>query len=282
MVRNREVITIKIKMIALDMDGTLIHSKNSITPRVKDAVLAAESMGIKIVVSTGRIVNSARQGIELLGIETPIISCNGALISKENKHIFKRAIPSEAFEKAAQLLVDYEDIYYRMYGENMYYSKEETESLRNFIDWNSKQKPENQVKVKIMNNPIDIVKEKEDILKIFIVQYKEEKNRYDSLVEKLNQVSGIHSVSSMPKSVDVIHKNVNKAYALDQLARICNIKPENIMAIGDNHNDLDMIRYAGIGVAMGNADEQVKKEADFITKSNLEDGVAIAIEKFVL
>ena len=78
-----------IKLIAIDMDGTLLYSRNEITPRVKQAVLAAAEKGVKIVISTGRIYSSARQYTRLLGIETPIISSNGALIRKDDENIYK-------------------------------------------------------------------------------------------------------------------------------------------------------------------------------------------------
>lgn len=271
-----------IKLIAIDMDGTLLYSRNEITPRVKESVLAAAQKGVKIVISTGRIYSSARQYTRILGVETPIISCNGALIRKDDENLYKCSIPRNALEEAANLLVDYDDIYYRMYGDDSYYSKKENKTVREFMNWNENQKMEEQIKVKIVSNPLEIYHEGEDILKMFIVQDETRQDRYDELIVRLSKIEGVYCVSSMAKSMDVINKNVNKGNALEHLAKRYNITSENIMAIGDNYNDLEMIRFAGIGVAMGNADEEVKKEADFVTKTNLEDGVAVAIEKYVL
>lgn len=175
--------------------------------------------GVKIVVSTGRIYASARKNIETLGLDTPIISCNGALIRKDNEYFYKCEIPRQSLEEALQLLVYYNDIYYRMYGDNVYYSKELTRSVQDFVDWNNQQRPEEQVRGKDIWRPLDIAKEEEDIFKMFIVQYEEQKHRYDQLIEQLNQLNGVYCVSSMPKSMDVINEKVNKGHALEQMAK---------------------------------------------------------------
>ena len=271
-----------IKLIAIDMDGTLLYSRNEITPRVREAILAATEKGVKIVISTGRIYSSARQYTRLLGIETPIISSNGALIRKDDENLYKCSIPRDALEEATNLLMDYDDIYYRMYGDEVYYSKKEGRAVKDFMNWNEGQKPEDQIKIKIISNPLEIFREGEDILKMFLVQEDTHQKRYGELISKLSKIKGVYCVSSMPKSMDVINKNVSKGNALEHLAKRYNITSNNIMAIGDNYNDIEMIQFAGIGVAMGNADDEVKRKADFVTKTNLEDGVAVAIEKFVL
>ena len=87
---------------------------------------------------------------------------------------------------------------------------------------------------------------------------------------------------SLPYFIEIVHKDANKKNALEYLANKFNIKKEEIISIGDNFNDMDMIQYAGLGVAMGNAPEYLKKTADFVTYSNNEDGVNYVLERFVL
>ncbi|MPW25706.1 Cof-type HAD-IIB family hydrolase [Alkalibaculum sp. M08DMB] len=271
-----------VRMIAIDMDGTLLYSRHEITNRVKNAVIAAAKKGVKIVLSTGRIYTSARYYTRLMGIETPIITCNGALIKEENRLIYKCPIPQYSLKNALSKLLEYNDVYYQLYSEQTYYAKEESETVRQYRKWNEDQNIDDRVSIKIMNNPMDMIDEPDELLKMFLLQTGVLKERFDQLVSEMNQINGIYCVSSLQNSVDVINRDVNKGNALKYLADQYSINSENIMAIGDNYNDLEMIEYAGLGVAMENAEQPVKDSADYITKSNLEDGVAIAIEKFVL
>ena len=87
---------------------------------------------------------------------------------------------------------------------------------------------------------------------------------------------------SLPHFVEIVHKKANKRNALENIALKFNVKREEIIAIGDNFNDMDMIEYAGLGVAMANAPDYLKKAADFVTNSNDEDGVRHVLEKFIL
>lgn len=270
-----------IKLLAIDMDGTLLYSKHEITSRVKEAVIAASNKGIKVVLSTGRIYASARYYTRLMGIETPIITCNGALIKEENRVMYTCPFPRESMLHALSKLEEYNDIYYQMYTEKTYYAKEENEMVNQYFNWNENQKEEDRITIKIMDNPMKMLDEPEDLLKMFILKGRDE-DRFNQFIREMNSVQGVYCVSSMTDSVDVINTDVNKGNALSYLAKEYGIKRNQVMAIGDNYNDLEMLQFAGLGVAMGNAEEFVKKKADYITKSNLEDGVAVAIEKFVL
>jgi len=100
--------------------------------------------------------------------------------------------------------------------------------------------------------------------------------------KELRQFEDLEVVSSFKDNFEVMCKGVSKGRGVEVLANMYGFKREEVICIGDNENDLSMIRYAGLGIAMGNAEEEVKSEADFITRSNDEDGVAYAIDKFIL
>ncbi|MFZ7133609.1 MAG: Cof-type HAD-IIB family hydrolase [Eubacteriales bacterium] len=273
-----------IKLMAVDMDGTLLYSKHDISRRVKEAVAAAAQKGVKVVISTGRIYSSARYYSRLLGVDTAIISCNGAFIKEhENSEIiYKCSISGDALEEIVQVLQEYNDIYYNMYSEKTYYAKEYSDVVRKYLQWNESQPVENKINIEIMEDPKEIIARGEELFKIYLSQEHVPQGRFNELIKCINYIHGVYCVSSMALSVDVINTKVNKGNALRVLSERYNIHPKNIMAIGDNYNDLEMITFAGLGVAMGNAENEVKNAADYVTSSNMEDGVALAIEKFIL
>lgn len=121
---------------------------------------------------------------------------------------------------------------------------------------------------------------KKDILKFVII---EEKNPsiLDEIRKELRKVQGIKITSSWPNNIEVMNEGVDKGNAVKILAEKMNIDREDIIAFGDNYNDIEMIKFAGLGVAMGNAEEFIKQEADYVTDTNQDSGVAKAIYKFL-
>ena len=111
----------------------------------------------------------------------------------------------------------------------------------------------------------------------------EEKNPYilDEIRKELRKVQGIKITSSWPNNIEVMNEGVDKGNAVKILAEKMNIDREDIIAFGDNYNDIEMIKFAGLGVAMGNAEELIKQEADYVTDTNQDSGVAKAIYKFL-
>ena len=244
------------KLIVSDMDGTLLGDNHKITKENKIALSKALKKGVKIVPASGRIYNSAREHFDFLDINTPLIACNGAIIkeTKTNKLIYKNSIPNDICLKIIDIF-EKNKIYYQLYSENTMLCK---------------------------NLSREDQKKTQDRLKNF---FNDEINVHfgDDLKEEVlnHQIEDIEITSSWFNNIEIMHKGVNKGEALKELVKYLGIDRKEVIAFGDNYNDLDMLKFAGMGVVMGNADEAVKEQGDYVTSTNTEDGVAKAIYKFL-
>ncbi|KUO71956.1 MAG: hypothetical protein APF77_04625 [Clostridia bacterium BRH_c25] len=278
----------KYKMLVTDMDYTLLNKEKKVSERNKAAVRKAIEKGVHIVVATGRIYTSARVYAKLLGVSTPIIASNGAIIreavlnSKEDteRTIYKDNLNVEAVKEMIKLSRKYGIFCHFFTDDTIYAEKLVNVSLR-YTEWNKYLGEEDQVRIKIADDiEKAIVQEKVEILKAVVVDGNSEK--IQSLRNDIIE-TGIVSVSqSMKDNLEVMNKGVTKGNAVKMLAQMYGIGREEIIAIGDNENDISMIEYAGLGIAMGNAEESLKKVANHITGDYQEDGVAEAIERFIL
>lgn len=262
-----------IKLIASDMDGTLLDSNQNLPKKNYEAVLKAINSDIIFTIATGRMYCSAEPFGTKLGINVPMITYNGALV----KEVFSKEVVYEcpldkklavdvmkfAVERGvyAQTYVDDKLLVKKREYISDYYAKianVEYYEVGNEI-FNIKSNPH---KVLLMTKQGDLegnYKIKEDLKREF--------------------GNSINLTNSMVDFIEIMHPEVSKWNAVRMIADKYNIKSEEIMCIGDGNNDLDMVANAGFGVAMDNAFEGVKEAADFITKSNDENGVSIAIEK---
>ena len=279
---------LKYKMLVSDMDYTLLNKEKKISERNREAVKKAIEKGVHIVVATGRIYTSARVYAKLLGVSTPIIASNGAIIreaavdnSKDTeKTIFKDTLNKEAAKKMIQLSREY-GLVCHFFTEDTIYSEKLVDISLRYTEWNKYLGEEDRVKIKIVDNLEEIFEqEKVEILKAVVVDKDSEKMQW---LRNGIEETGIVSVSqSMKDNLEVMNKGVTKGNAVKILAQMYGINREEIIAIGDNENDMSMIEYAGMGIAMGNAEESLKNVANHITGDYQKDGVADAIERFIL
>lgn len=258
------------------MDGTLLREDKTISEGTKIAIEAAKKKGVKIVLATGRPTEGIRSYLEeldLLSGEDFVVCYNGAVVQNtKTKEIINRTVLSgtdlhELYELSKELSVNIHA-----------FSKEGciTPELTKY----------SVLEGEINNIPVitvdykDIAKE-EEIIKIMMVEEPEILQKaIDSLPKELYEKYTV--VRSAPFFLEFLNKKVNKGTGVKALANSLGIKKEEVICMGDAGNDEHMIRYAGLGVAMGNAFEEIKGMADFVTKTNDEDGVAYVINKFVL
>jgi Cof subfamily protein (haloacid dehalogenase superfamily) len=266
------------KLIALDMDGTLLKDDKTISNRCKESLRKADELGIKIVLTTGRPIQGIKKYLEELRLikeDDYIIAGNGALVS--------RASDYSIISKSAILTgKDAKYIYRKIKDFNTYIhaftSKDDLVNKRSkFSDDEEKRIG---LKVKVIDFLND-VKDEDEILKLVL---EGEKHVLDEITHKVpgelfEKFTVIRSVDFM---LEFMKKGCNKATGLEKLAQHLGISKEEIMAAGDADNDKEMIEYAGLGVAMRNAKDEIKELADFTTKSNEDDGVAYIIDKFIL
>lgn len=270
------------KLICIDMDGTLLDDKKEVSNKNLDTLKKASDKGVKLAVCTGRLFASARYYAELLGVEAPVIASNGAYIREKDRDdvIYESSLGIDKC-KILQGILD-------EYNFNIYYNKSDSVITKNgFFHGNTyaamnKNLPEDK-KIKLINveNIDKVIQEQgDDILKCICIS-----KDYEGLLkakEEILKTGYFEVVSSNIDNIEVMIKGVSKGRAVKVLADYYNISKEEVICIGDNENDLSMIEFAGLGVAMGNGTDSIKKIADYVTDTNNNNGVAKVIEKFVL
>lgn len=268
----------KIKLVALDVDGTLLNSANEITERNLKAIKKAKKEKIRIVLVTGRPLKGVLSQIAKLNIfskDDYIITINGAVISTiDGKIILKKEVLTSAdcqeVAKQAQAL---HSSFQLVSAENIY-------TLENPIS------PYSVFDAGLTGMPLYTYSKLEDILakdQIIKIMFLAGKEQLTQTIQKLPVY--LKKKYTMIRTLDYYYeflkKNVSKGSALATLAKHLGINKDQIIAVGDNENDISMIQYAGLGVAMGNADQLVQESADVVTLSNDEDGVAEVFNNYV-
>ena len=272
----------KYKMVVMDMDYTLLNKQKEVSSRNKEALADAMKKGVHLVAATGRIYSSARFYTRLLGMNTPIIASNGAIIKDDytNKVMFQSILLDEIALEMIKLCRK-NGLYCHLYSEDAVYTEKIINISQKYEEWNQTLKKEDRINVKVVESLEKTVEEERGkILKAVVVDDDEKK-----LASIRNEIMSTEKVSvsqSLKDNLEVMNKGINKGNAIRILGEIYGINREEIIAIGDNENDISMIEYAGLGIAMGNAVDTLKERADYITGNYDEDGVAQAIEKFVL
>lgn len=272
----------QIKIVGLDLDGTTLMPSGTFSSRVKNAIEEAHKRGVHVIISTGRSFNSLPEELfEIKGAEYVVTSNGASVYSLSNKKIIYRNCISEQSVLDLLKLFREEGTYVEAFIDGCaYIGREEYEKVEN---GDIKYRDRNYVLQ--TRRPLDDIystmEEAKDRIENISINYPSEELR---MIEKkkISSVDDITVTSSFSYNIEIGGKTTSKAEALAHLADILGYGEENIMACGDSMNDLEMIRRAKIGVAVENAIEEVKTEADYITKSNVDDGVAYAIDKFVL
>jgi len=264
------------KLIAIDMDGTLLREDKTISKETLRAIQRAKSKGVKIVLSSGRPIDGIKRYLKELDLIRDgdyAIAYNGALIQETKTN-----------EIIAKTLMKFEDVSY------LYDISKKLNVNIHLLTKNScltpKWNPYSQIEKDINEIPLEIVDfnnlpEDTSIVKIMMV---DDPKILTEAIEKLPQeVYERYSVlRSSPYFLEFLDKKVNKGYGVALLANKLEIKSDEVICIGDAGNDIHMLQFAGLGVAMGNAFPEVKEAADYITLTNEENGVAHVIDKFVL
>lgn len=270
----------KYKLIVTDMDGTLLSDHKEISEENKIALKKAKDSGISVAIATGRIYTSAKYYAKLLDLDTPIIACNGAIIREEKTGttLYESVLSTDNSLKILDICNKH-DIYYHFYNDGGFYCRELNHSSLTYYNWNKSQPKENRLHIEIIDDPLESIKNANNILKFVIID--EDLEKLDNVMNELKDIEEIEVSKSWYNNIEIMNKGVSKGLAVKRLGDYLGVKKEEIITFGDNYNDLSMIEYAGMGVAMGNAEEPVKKKADFITYSNKENGVARALERIL-
>lgn len=269
-----------IQLLAVDIDGTIAGESNEIRERVKQAIFAAQAQGIKVVVATGRMYRSALRFHQTVGSSLPLICYQGAWIQDPITGKILSHLPVTK-EKTIALLDYFEQPALRsllsvhFYINDQLYVREITTATQIYAQ-RSEIQP---IAVGDLRSVLDTEPTK-------ILALCDDPEAIANLLSNLRQIytpAELYLTTSVATFFEAANPLVSKGAALRYLAEeILGLQSANVMAIGDNFNDLEMISYAGIGVAMGNAPDEVKAIAQWVAPTVEEDGVAAAIEEFVL
>ncbi|MGH4119424.1 sugar-phosphatase [Clostridium sp.] len=264
------------KLIALDMDGTLLNDKKEISPANHEAIKLARDNGVKVVLASGRPLVGFKKYLEeldLISKDDYAVAFNGALVqsSEGGEIVSKTTLTLDDYKYLFELSKELKCNIHAL-TETTVISPKDSKYTKHEADMNGISREISDV----YDVPADTT-----IVKVMFV---DEPEIIEEIMNKIpEEVSDKYTVvRSAPFYLEFLHKSVNKGAGVAALAEMLNIKQEEVICIGDAGNDIHMIKYAGLGVAMGNAFPEIKKIADFITKTNEEDGVAHVINKFVL
>lgn len=267
-----------IDLIAIDMDGTLLDSNHAISTRVKEAIAAARARGVRIVLATGRPFSGVEEYLEELGLageDDYCITFNGAVIQN-----------AAGTRSVAETTLGYDDFLYcenvaRNLGVHFHVLYERSMMTPN-ADISSHTVRDAYIsRTPLMYRSVEQVSPAWRFRKFMMV---DDAVVLDKAIAHLPSelLQRYTVVKSAADFLEILHPEAGKGRALETLAAHLGVSPKRIMAIGDQENDLVMLEFAGVAVAMGNAIDAVKAVADHVTTSNNEDGVAIAIERYVL
>lgn len=239
-------------LLALDMDGTLLDDNQQIGTETITAIHEAQQAGINVILSTGRAFVHVQPYVQALGLQSPMVLVNGGEVWKNPREIYKRHLLKRQVIQQMYALSKQYDVWFWAYSTQGWYNKD---------NWTA-----------------DI--ETEDWLK-FGYLTKDEYKR-ERLWHELRAIGGLELTNSSPDNIEINPAGVNKATGVQAVCEFIGCDMSQVVAVGDSLNDLAIIQAAGLGVAMGNAQEQVKQVADITVRTNNEQGVAQVIREYLL
>jgi len=270
----------EIKLLVLDIDGTIAGESNEISQTVKQAIQAAQQQGVQVAIATGRMYRSALRFHQEIGSTLPLLAYQGAWIQDPTTQQLHRHWPVSK-QIAVQLLDYFEQPQLRsllsvhFYINDQLYVRELTPETKIYSQRSGIEAiPVGDLRLALTDEPTKVLALSDDILII------------DQLLGSLRRQytpAELYLTKSVATFFEATNPLVNKGTGVRYLAEeLLGLQAANVMSIGDNFNDLEMLEYAGIGVAMGNAPADVKAVAQWIAPSVEQDGAAAAIEEFVL
>ncbi|MEG9296177.1 HAD family hydrolase [Mangrovibacillus sp. Mu-81] len=281
-----------ITSITTDMDGTLLNENQEISEVNKQAILDAQQQGIEVIVATGRSYEEARYVLQDAGISCDIICVNGAEVrSKEGKIIYQSGIPSLHAKEIAAALNE-TGIYFEVYTDKGTYTENYEMGIELIVDIFTTANPavkEEQVRqsarerfekghIKLVEDYGTLFNDDSQLVYKFLV-FSFDDDQLNAAGEKLKTIEGIAVSSSGKENLEVNSIDAQKGVALQKVLKDKGLSPEGAMAMGDNLNDLSMMKVVERPVAMGNALPEVKEFCAYQTAMNREDGVAKAIRE---
>lgn len=266
----------KYKLLAVDLDDTLLDSRLKVPEGSRRAVEQARRAGVRVTLATGRMFCSALPYARELGVEDYLMTYQGALVkhSVTGDVLFHRPVPLDLALEVIQLV--------NRYGYHINVYLDDTPYIARRTKEGDLYAAISRIPMEEVGDLTAFLRERDqDPTKIVVVTREE---LIDNLLAEVQPLFGetLHITKSKPHFLEFSHLLGNKGDALAAVARYYGVAQEEIIAVGDGYNDLEMLDYAGLGVVVGNARPEIKERADFVCRSNDECGVAEVVEKFIL
>lgn len=283
-----------IQLIAIDMDGTLLSPDHTISEVNKKAIQEAQAKGFEIVIATGRAYEEAYEPVHREGLDLSFICLNGAEVRDHVGNLIAATyLLSEDIDKIITILEAYH-IDHQLFIDKTIYTKAIQDQIDTFVQLAEAagQTPDvdeirKEIENRVASGVIQIVDSFDALLKdnqhtlykIFGTSYNRE--NLDLARAALENIPSLAVTSSGAGNLEITNINAQKGLALTAFAKAKNIPMEQVMAIGDNYNDLSMMERAGRSVAMGSAPDAIKAACDEVTETNEHNGVGVAIQKLL-
>lgn len=281
-----------ISIIASDMDGTLLNNEMTVSDFNAQTILKAQQQGVHFIVSTGRRYSEAQPLIAAQGITAPLITLNGAEVYDASGKMLDMVPITKTVARAIFHTLSSQGYYYEVVGNDAVYSNSKAKRVEQIAHLLTNLNPDTSFKI-----AVSLATARLELMDIsYVDDYSEllddPKNHVMKIIafsqagpEKLKPLSddllakhsSIKITSSSRSNIEINNINAQKGIAVERYANMLNTPMSNVMAIGDNNNDVSMLKLAGTSYAMGNASTEVKQLATHITDTNVNDGVGKAI-----
>lgn len=267
----------EIKLIAIDLDGTLLSSEKTISEANLTALRAAVARGVYVVLASGRSYSNAMDFSEAIAKGQPLICANGAMATLSDPYecVYCECLSKDKLRAAVEIL-EREKCYYNVYCDDGAVMESRTSSAGRKREANG---------YAVYRGTVLSGDEMPKYVgdgALKVVCFSPDREKMQRIRSAAERISGVEINSSWWDNIEIMAAGVHKGAALRCLAQRLEIPLDEVMAIGDNENDLPMLKAAGLPVAMGNAVERVKEQCAYVTATNDEDGVARAVRRFVL
>lgn len=270
------------KLFVADMDGTLLDDDKKLSEKNIQTIKKLKNYGIRFAIATGRHDSMIKSYLKHLDLQVPVISCNGALVREPfgDQVFLSEALPKRESLQVINICKE-RNVDFHIYGHHRIFGESLSNKMLYYQDLNKTLPSDERTKLITVPDCRQIFENGSEPLYKFIIISEGNKNQ-PAIIDHFSEIEGLTACQSMPSFCDVMKAGISKAYALQKLSESLGINRNEIVAIGDQLNDIDLIEYAGLGIAVANAEDALKEKADMVTNSNNnEDAVSEAIESIL-
>ena len=258
-----------IKLVATDIDGTILIPEGNFTLEVKNCIKELCNNDIKVVLVTGRMNAAAELIAHDLGLDTPVISYQGGLVKHCGKTLYERCLTKEQAQRVIDWAKD-EKIHLNLYNDDILYSENKCYEIERYCN-----NLHTQYEIREFR---DIDKNK--VNKLLAIDYNSP-DKINKFEKELPEIfPDLYIVKSTPYFLEFSNKEASKYCAVKYLQNLWGIKEEETLTIGDQNNDIALLKAGGVKIAMGNATDELKSIADYITDTVYNDGFVKAVRKY--